>query len=172
MQKDLQQEVAHYLSKNYTYTNTIRFLVRDGFTEEEVRTAIKAYLKENRPMGMDVLAFAFLVIHTAMIVPLYAYFILPQESFAIKLTLLPLMFVIGIIARYAKDEQPGAMRLMTLIAVPATFYIFYLGITYFMFLESKGQSAGHYTIIAGLLLYALFAFSAFRGIKVFFDKRK
>ena len=64
MQKELHQEVAYYLSKNYTYTNTIRFLVRDGFSEDEVRTAIKAYLKENRPMGMDVLSFAYLMVHT------------------------------------------------------------------------------------------------------------
>ncbi|WP_297513544.1 hypothetical protein [Flavobacterium sp.] len=172
MQKDLHQEVAHYLSKNYTYTNTIRFLVRDGFTEDEVRTAIKAYLKENRPMGMDVLAFAFLVIHTAMIVPLYAYFILPQESFAIKLTLLPLMIVIGILARYAKDEQPWAIQLMSAVTIPAVVYLVYLAITYANYLSKTGHPVAQYLIYFGLLIYTLFVLSTFRGVKQFFERRK
>lgn len=172
MQKDLQQEVAHYLSKNYTYTNTIRFLVRDGFTEEEVRSAIKAYLKENRPMGMDVLAFAFLIIHTAMIVPLYAYFILPQESFAIKLTLLPLMIVIGILARYAKDERPWAIQLMSAIAIPAVVYLVYLAIIYANYLSKTGHPVAQYLIYFGLLIYTLFVLSTFRGVKQFFERRK
>lgn len=172
MQKDLHQEVAHYLSKNYTYTNTIRFLVRDGFTEDEVRTAIKAYLKENRPMGMDVLAFAFLVIHTAMIVPLYAYFILPQESFAIKLTLLPLMIVIGILARYAKDEQPWAIQLMSAVTIPVVVYLVYLAITYANYLSKTGHPVAQYLIYFGLLIYTLFVLSTFRGVKQFFERRK
>jgi hypothetical protein len=172
MQKDLHQEVAHYLSKNYTYTNTIRFLVRDGFTEDEVRTAIKAYLKENRPLGMDVLSFAYLMIHTMLLVPLVAFYVLPFESDLPKLAIPLMMVVVGYIAYHGKNEKLWAMRLMTAIAIPGTVYLFYLGNTYFNYLESKGQSNGHYTVIAGLVLYALFAFSAFRGVKLFFDKRK
>lgn len=172
MQKDLHQEVAHYLSKNYTYTNTIRFLVRDGFSEEEVRVAIKAYLKENRPMGMDVLSFAYLMVHTMLLVPLVAFYVLPIEADLPKLAILVMMVVVGYIAYHGKNEKLWAMRLMLGIAMLGTAYLFYLGITYFNYLESKGASNGHYVVIAGLVLYALFALSAFRGVKVFFDKRK
>lgn len=172
MQKELHQEVAYYLSKNYTYTNTIRFLVRDGFSEDEVRTAIKAYLKENRPMGMDVLSFAYLMVHTMLLVPLVAYYVLALESDLPKLALVLIMIVVGYIAYHGKNEELWAMRLMTIIAVLGTMYIAYLGVSYFTFLESNEASNGHYIVLAGLLLYALFAFSAFKGVQRFFNKRK
>jgi hypothetical protein len=172
MQKDLHQEVAHYLSKNYTYTNTIRFLVRDGFTEDEVRAAIKAYLKEHRPMGMDVLSFAYLMVHTMLVVPLVAFYVLPLASDLPKLAIPVTVVVVGYIAYHGKNEVLWAMRLMTAIALPGTLYINYLGISYYHYLAASGITNGHYFVLVGLLLYALFALSAFKGVKLFFDKRK
>lgn len=172
MQKDLQQEVAHYLSKNYTYTNTIRFLVRDGFTEEEVRTAIKAYLKENRPMGMDVLSFTFLMVHTTLLVPLVAYFVLPIEADLPKFAILLTMIFVGFLAYHGKNEKPWAMGLMTIIALISTIYILYREVSYFNYLNSLSSSKSNYLMIFPIISHLLFAITAFRGVKQFFERRK
>lgn len=172
MQKDLHQEVAHYLSKNYTYTNTIRFLVRDGFSEEEVRVAIKAYLKENRPMGMDVLSFGYIMVHTMLLVPLVAFYVLPIEADLPKLMIPLTAVLVGIVAYHGAKEKLWSIQLLTLISILGTAYVVYLGFSYYIYLESSRTSNNHYFILLSFIPYLLLAFSAFRGVKVFFDKRK
>lgn len=169
--KSLKEEVEYYMSKNYTYSSTIEYLKREGYTEEEVKNQLKAYIKLNPP-GLDTVSFGFLIVHLMLSFPLLYFTIKDQNGALILLILGVLVWIFTLLTKKTKADQKWALITLTGVALAISVILVWL---FYSAYEAQIHSHEYqwlsYLVLGAGVFYLIIAAFAYKGIFKYLSKK-